>query len=194
MKNKIMHTLGLAMILLMGTMLCACDEDVMQSQMLSGRWQGDWGSYYEFTQHRRVSTFECYDTRLEFYPDHSFASRGTGKQIDHYEYGPYEYLYYRFTWSIKDGIVTLRYPHDGSLNTYISEYRMTDNEFYGRFADSRNRFHMYKYTQDVDWSRYNGDYWYYEREYVGPYYAPARDKAAAPNGIVRRGNRFLDQQ
>ena len=47
MIRKMMNRLPLLMAVLMGCMMAACDNDVMQSRVLSGKWQGDWGMYYQ---------------------------------------------------------------------------------------------------------------------------------------------------
>ena len=110
-----MNRLPLLMAVLMGCMMAACDNDVMQSRVLSGKWQGDWGMYYQYEYRGRVYTFNCYDTRIEFFPDYDFATSGYGRQIDYYDVGPYEYQYYYFHWSIRNGIVSLIYPYDPTL-------------------------------------------------------------------------------
>ena len=91
----------------MATTLTSCDEDLTRAITLSGEWEGDFGMYYEYEYHGRVYTFDSYDTRIVFYPDHDYATYGYGKQVDYYEYGPYAYQHYRFRWYISRGDLIL---------------------------------------------------------------------------------------
>lgn len=186
---------------LMTCCLTACDDDVMQSRVLTGKWRGDWGMYYQYEYRGRIYTFNCYDTRIEFFPDHDFATSGTGRQIDYYDAGPYEYQYFYFNWRIRNGIVSLYYPYDRTLNTSISEYTMSNNVFAGYFVDSYDSFYLEKWADYYDWSGFNAYYCYGPRDYHFPYYSPAtraeedsivipRDGAHTEGRIIRRGNRF----
>lgn len=203
MIRKMMNRLPLLMAVLMGCMMAACDNDVMQSRVLSGKWQGDWGMYYQYEYRGRVYTFNCYDTRIEFFPDYDFATSGYGRQIDYYDVGPYEYQYYYFHWSIRNGIVSLIYPYDPTLNTSISEYRMSNNTFTGYFINGYDRFYLRKWADYYDWTPYNSYYCYGPRDYHFPYYSPAtraeEDSIVIPfdgepteGRIIRRGNRITE--
>lgn len=201
MKQRIINRLPFLFAIVLSLTFVSCDDDVMQSRVLSGKWQGDWGMYYQYEYRGRVYTFNCYDTRIEFFPDHDYATTGYGRQIDYYDVGPYEYQYYYFHWSIRNGIVNLYYPYDPTLNTSISEYRMSNNVFTGYFIDGYDRFYLRKWADYYDWTSYNTYYCYGHREYHFPYYAPPSiaesesveftDTTDVTEGrLIRRGNRF----
>lgn len=41
---------------LMTCCMTACDDDVMQSRVLTGKWRGDWGMYYHYVYRGRIYT------------------------------------------------------------------------------------------------------------------------------------------
>lgn len=189
--------------------LTSCDEDLSRSVTLSGEWRGDFGMFYDYEYYGRVYTFDSYDTRIVFYPDHDYATYGYGKEVDYYEQGPYAYQYYRFRWYMDRGNLYLEYPYDPSLNTVIRDYHMSSSSFYGYFGDTSNRFYLRKIADYYDWGYYNGDYLYDPRgDWYGSYggyvkqeVAPADTldhgtvlraggDAEGQGTIVRRGNRF----
>lgn len=184
--------------------LSSCDEDVDEAMALSGEWRGDFGMYYNYTDRfGRIHTFDSYDTRIVFYPEYDYATHGWGKQVDYYEYGPYEFQYYHFAWSIRNGVVYLRYPGAPELNTSIAEYRLTNDYFSGRFTNATSSFRLYKLADYYDWTPYVNVYGYYVRSgWSAPvkgeaFQSGAADSASAQDpfaggSIVGRGNRFTD--
>lgn len=158
------------------------NDDYDQSKALSGQWQGDFGMNYTYRYGGRTYTFDSYDTDVVFYPDHNGATYGWGKQVDWYEYGPYEYIYNRFNWEIVDGIVYLRYPNDPRMNTNIYDYHMTNDRFTGYFDDSYEQFCLYKIRDYYNWtpyvntSGYGSRYDWYDGYYR--YYAKKHTTAA----------------
>ncbi len=91
MKRIFSNGLKVILAVMFSAIAVSCDEDVMQATVLSGKWQGDWSMYYQYEYRGRVYTFNCYDTRIEFFPDYALATSGYGRQIDYYDLGPYEY-------------------------------------------------------------------------------------------------------
>lgn len=187
-------------------LLTSCDEDIATAETLSGEWYGDFGMFYTIEQRGHVYTFDSYDTRIVFYPDYEYATHGRGKQVDYYQYGPYEYQYYEFFWDVHNGHIALTYPYDPELNTTISNYSMNSYRFTGCFGLSSDKFYLRKIADFYDWSPYGGNYGYYDRpgwtSYY-PYYAPtradsdsltsgsvAREADAQDITILARGNRF----
>ncbi|MCQ2147878.1 MAG: hypothetical protein MJZ16_10220 [Bacteroidales bacterium] len=182
----------------------ACDIDTAQSVVLSGNWQGDFGMFYTYRVGGRTYRFDSYDTELVFYPKYDYATYGYGKEIDYYEYGPYEYQVYYFNWEIVDGIVYLDYPSDHNLSTAISDYQMTNCSFSGYFGDSDSRFNLTKVYDYYEWTpcvNVNTSYYYCDRYdwYNTWYYSywTKSDNGSAPEAIdlsdgaiVERGNRF----
>ena len=187
---------------------CACmfsscvDMDTNQSMVLSGEWRGDFGMYYTYVDRGRTYTFDSYDSYIRFIPDHKYASYGVGTQVDYYEYGPYEYQYYNFTWSINDGVIYLSYDYDHMLDTRISNYHMTNDYFGGTFPLSNTSFRLYKVADYYSWTPYVNTYGYGWRcdwcdDY--PFYSPATrsadEQATDSTGhVLSRGRRTILRQ
>ena len=165
----------------------SCDDfdDINQSMALSGDWRGDFGMYYNYVDGRgRHYTFDSYDTRITFIPAYSQARHGRGTQVDYYEYGPYEYQYYKFT--------------------KINNYRMTNDYFSGTFSNTGTSFRLYKLADYYNWTPYVNVYGYGPRndwDYGYPYYAPqtrsdveATDSTSNAGEVVGRGRRQVLQQ
>lgn len=212
MKHAMLHTEGkfkghyflIAIILMMSAFAftsCVDMEDTSQSMVLSGEWRGDFGMYYTYVDGRgRHYTFDSYDTRLTFIPAYSQAQHGRGTQVDYYEYGPYVYQYYKFSWSVNNGNIYLTYDYDHELDTRISNYRMTNDYFSGTFASSGTSFRLYKIADYYNWTPYVNIYGYGPRnDWYGdyPYYAPysrsngeePQDSTSATGYVLSRGRK-----
>ena len=212
MKHAMLHTEGkfkghyflIAIILMMSAFAltsCVDMEDTSQSMALSGEWRGDFGMYYTYVDGRgRHYTFDSYDTRLTFIPAYTHALHGRGTQIDYYEYGPYEYQYYKFSWSVNNGNIYLTYDYDHELDTRISNYRMTNDFFSGTFASSGTSFRLCKIADYYNWTPYVNIYGYDSRDdwYDNyPYYAPysrsngeeSQDSTDATGYVLSRGRK-----
>ena len=167
--KRLYHFSVLSMMALAG-MLTSCDyiEDTRQSMVLSGEWKGDFGMYYEYVDgYGQCYTFDSYDTRITFIPAYSYAHHGTGTQVDYYDYGPYEYQYYSFRWSISDGIITLVYDYDHQLDTRIGDYHMTNDYLTGIFSASGISFRLRKIADFYDWTPYVNAYGFCTRHSWG---------------------------
>lgn len=212
MRHAMLHTEGkfkghyflIAIILMMSAFAftsCVDMEDTSQSMVLSGEWRGDFGMYYTYVDGRgRHYTFDSYDTRLTFIPAYSQAQHGRGTQVDYYEYGPYVYQYYKFSWSVNNGNIYLTYDYDHELDTRISNYRMTNDYFSGTFASSGTSFRLYKIADYYNWTPYVNIYGYGPRnDWYGdyPYYAPysrsngeeSQDSTNATGYVLSRGRK-----
>ena len=198
------YTLSTLLVLLLSCAFTSCmDDDTKQSIVLSGEWRGDFGMFYDYVDiNGRIYTFNSYDTYVTFVPAHSYATYGRGTQVDYYDYGPYEYQYYKFSWELRNGDIYLTYDYDHQLDTRIRNYRMTNDYFSGTFSSSGTSFRLYKLVDYYDWSPYVNYYGYYDRydwDYAYPYYAPnSRSDADAPadstkaeGQVLRRGRRSL---
>lgn len=180
---------------------CEDIEDINQSMALSGQWRGDFGMYYNYVDgYGRRYTFDCYDTRITFTPAYSQALHGRGTQVDYYDRGPYEYQYYKFSWSINNGILYLTYDYDHELDTRISNYRMTNDYFSGTFSSSGTSFRLYKLADYYNWTPYVNIYGYgdrYDWDYDYLYDAPfsrsegeqLADSIASEGKVLSRGRR-----
>ena len=167
--KRLYHFSVLSMMALAG-MLTSCDyiEDTRQSMVLSGEWKGDFGMYYEYVDgYGQCYTFDSYDTRITFIPAYSYAHHGTGTQVDYYDYGPYEYQYYSFRWSVSDGIITLVYDYDHQLDTRIGDYHMTNDYLTGIFSASGISFRLRKMADFYDWTPYVNAYGFCTRNSWG---------------------------
>ena len=185
------------MLMMLTAMLClsSCgmviaweeDMDVKQSIKFAGQWTGDFGMYYTYRYHGRLYTFDSYDTDIVFYPDYDGATHGYGKQIDYYERGPFEYIYNRFNWEIRNGIVYLQYHSDPSLNCAIYDYRMTSDRFQGRFGSSNDKFYLTKIADYYDWTAYMDYYFYCPNDgwYWSPMYTKNNEDMKTENGKQR---------
>ena len=212
MRHAMLHTEGklkghyflIAIILMMSAFAltsCVDMEDTNQSMALSGEWRGDFGMYYTYVDGRgRHHTFDSYDTRLTFIPAYAHALHGRGTQVDYYEYGPYEYQYYKFSWSVNNGNIYLTYDYDHELDTRISNYRMTNDYFSGTFASSGTSFRLYKIADYYNWTPYVNIYGYDSRDdwYDNyPHYAPysrsngeeSQDSTNATGYVLSRGRK-----
>ena len=160
----------------------SCDEDTVKSMVLSGEWEGDFGMYYTLGGR----TYECYDTYLQFEPDYLYATTGTGCQVDYYDYGPYDYQYYRFTWRVENSDIYLEYPHDPQLDVTIRDYKMSNTLLTGKLA-SGTRISLSKLTDYYDWTPYVDEYGCHENPDWRQ--APARG-ADVDASQIKAGRRF----
>lgn len=195
--KRLSLTVSIVLAMVCALLTTSCDEDLSLSMTLSGKWQGDWGMCYDYEYRGRLYHFDSYDTNIEFFPDYDMATSGYGRQIDYYDYGPYEYQYHFFYWVLRNGVIHLSYPGTPELNTSISEYRMTNRVFSGFFINAADRFTLYKWADYYDWAPYNSYYSYGMRYDWGYYYAPTRDagwqqtsEKAVEGQVIRHSNRF----
>lgn len=195
---KRIHYLLTALSTIASVMLfssCQYMEDVNQSMVLSGEWRGDFGMYYTYVdRYGHEYTFDSYNTYITFYPEYDYATYGWGKQIDYYEDGPYEYQYYEFSWSVDNGVLTMRYDYDHNLDTRINDYHMTNDYFTGTFANSDTGFRLYKITDYYDWTPYVNAYGYGYRNEWGCTRAAIEEIAdstatSVDGSILSRGRR-----
>ena len=88
-------------------------DDENEARVLAGEWEGDWGMWYEDED---GYIFDADYTYIKLVPDHSNATHGVGYQEDYYSWDTsgrvrsyYRYLWYKFDWEIKNGIIYLYY-------------------------------------------------------------------------------------
>ena len=204
MKRIYTYTMMVLLTAMSATFTSCETTDTDMAMALSGQWQGDFGMYYNYEDRGRVYTFDSYDTDIVFYPEYRYARYGWGKQVDYYEYGPYEYQYYKFYWEIVDGEIFLTYPYAPELNTSVMDYHLTNSYFSGWFTNADTRFVLHKLVDFYDWGPYTNDYSYGARGgwydyYDDPYYyAPTRSDgetetvSTSEGKIVKRGNRYSE--
>lgn len=174
-------------------------DDENEARVLAGEWEGDWGMWYEDED---GYIFDADYTYIKLVPDHSNATHGVGYQEDYYSWDTsgrvrsyYRYLWYKFDWEIRNGIIYLYYYDDLNLDSFIRDYRLDNTYFSGYFGDSPNRFRMSKLTDFYYWTpaMYIESGWYGYDVYYDDYYSKqfegtAKSKSAnkAPV-IVKQG-------
>lgn len=143
-------------ILSVAALLCqtSCDDDEKKAFRLSGDWQGDFYSCYEYYYRSEREPRKAYaeETYMQFIPDHLFGStRGTGYELDIYTSGPIEYMFYEFDWVVNDDVIYLDYMDAPEMNVEIYEYRLTPDRFKGYFGKNRYSFDLRSFS-DYDWN------------------------------------------
>ena len=126
-----------------------------RANVIAGEWQGDFGMFYTavnpYTQ--RGVQFDASHTYILFQNEYLDARRGTGKQIDFYNYGPLRQRYHRFLWEVRNGVLYLSYPGEPALNVTIYDYALSNTYFTGYAGDSRFRFSLRKLNYGY-WGNY----------------------------------------
>ena len=196
MKKSITLLCTIAMLTTCVSLTSCMDEDVEESIVLSGQWYGDWGMYYQMRDPYtgRVITYNSYDTDIVFYPDYNYATHGYGYQVDWYRYGPYEKLSFRFEWSITNGIVEIYYPGYPEYNTFIRDYRLSNDYFSGYLGNSNIRFNLAKIRDYYDWSYYYGyDYHPWGWGYIKTRSTGSEEETPSTDGtIIKIGSRYAE--
>lgn len=196
MKKSITLLCTIAMLTTCVSLTSCMDEDVEESIVLSGQWYGDWGMYYQTRDPYtgRVITYDSYDTDIVFYPDYNYATHGYGYQVDWYRYGPYEKLSFRFEWSITNGIVEIYYPGYPEYNTFIRDYRLSNDYFSGYLGNSNIRFNLAKIRDYYDWSYYYGyDYHPWGWGYSKTRSTGSEEETPSTDGtIIKIGSRYAE--
>lgn len=157
--------------------------DRSRSQTISGQWQGDFGMFYraENPYTRNWEQFDADYSYVVFHSDYYGARSGTGKQVDFYRYGPYEYQYHAFRWEVNRGVLYIDYPHDRNLNVEIYDYALTPYNFRGRINGSNFVFNLTKLNNWNRWHYFTGNYMNGELNSWNwrPFYAPKTRAAEA---------------
>ena len=203
MKNSITLLSTIAMLAVCVSFTSCETEDVGESIALSGQWMGDRGMYYQIEHRGRIYTYESYDTDIVFYPDYDYATHGYGYQVDWYRQGPYERLSFRFKWSINNGIVDIYYPGYPEYNTFIRDYRLSNDYFSGYLGDSNTRFRLNKIRDYYDWAYYSYyDYhsWAYDGYVWDDYYYYGKTRStgieeetsSSDGTIIKIGSRYAE--
>lgn len=179
-----------ALAVMAGFSSCSSDPDEDKAIALSGEWEGDWGMWYEDDF---GYIFDADYTYIQLIPAYSYATYGHGYQEDYYRRGRYRYLWYKFNWEVRNGVLYLSYPHNHNLDCAIYDYHLTNRYFTGYFGDSYSRFRLSKLSNFYDWTptivvdAYFGYdlYDYYSKPYEGETRSDSYQKAPT---IVRVGS------
>lgn len=188
-KTNLLLTCLMAMFTLFA--FTSCDtEDHDRAMVLSGEWTGYFGMYY-FDGYRE---YDAYRTDISFTPAPGHRPYGTGIQVDHYRYpAPYSYLYYRFNWEIRNGVIYLSYPYDPELDVAIYEYDMTNNSLTGYVGTTW--FSLRKIYDYYDWTPYVNDYGYCGWGYANTRAGEDTDSTSTQEmPQIKVGNRFKEKK
>ena len=196
--KKLFLILSVALVAMAGLSSCNSDDE-NEARILSGEWEGDWGMWY---QDDDGYIYDADYTYIKLVPDHNNATHGVGYQEDYYSYDEsgrvrsyYRYLWYKFDWEVRGGIIYLYYYDDLNLDSFIRDYKLDNNYFSGYFGDSATRFRMSKLTDYYYWtptayfeSGWYGYSVYYDDYYSKPFEGSVKSKSAkkAPT-IVKIG-------
>ncbi len=152
--TKMMFVAVITMVTFTG---CLKDEDgYIASTLRNSDWQGVITEYY----HDRwgVSGSE-YSTVMGFESKDAYYTSGRGYELDYKTSSPKEnYAFCTFKWFIVDGDITIIYDDDKWNPTYIIDYQMKGNNFYGYIYNGTGRrvyFDLEK-TTFTDWEYYRG--------------------------------------
>lgn len=202
MKKKNLAMLFVGALLALVSFTSCTDDDDVKGMVLSGEWRGDFDMYYdyEYSWGGDYETFYADETFLSFVPYNYSYNRGYGYQADFYydRRSPYEVVYHSFTWEVRYGTIYLDYRGEDEWDTYLRDYRMTNDRLSGYFEDTNNTFLLYKLADYYDWTPYINAYGDYNRGYGygygrPGYYAPTRSGVEVPEGrIVHYGNLSVD--
>lgn len=158
----------------MSGLFSSCDEDEKKGLRLSGEWEGKFYSYYTCHYGTEPRDREYYSdwTYMHFYTDGFDLDEGHGYEVDFYNSGPYDYIYYHFFWSVNDGIISLKYYDAPEMDIDIVDYRLSYTHFRGKFGGGYDidlaklsTYHYcidnYDWEWEWSWDRCNKDYGYY---------------------------------
>lgn len=193
--KKVLFLMFVAFATMVSFSSCTSDDE-REAMALSGEWEGDWRMWYKDT-YGRIHRAEY--TYIKLVPDYSYATHGYGYQEDYYKTGAYRYLWYKFDWSVKDGVLYLRYRHDSELDTFIRDYKLSNDYFSGYFGESSSYFRMRKLSDFYEWTPeiyVESDYygWSLWSTYSKQYELGAGAKAYNDSlpAIVERGGHFRE--
>jgi hypothetical protein len=150
--TKLMFVAMLAMVVFTS---CSKDEDgYIASTLRSSDWQGKITEYY---QNRWGINGSEYSTVMRFDSEDAHYTSGRGYELDYKTSSPQEnYAFCTFKWFIVDGDITIIYDDDKWNPTYIVDYQLSGNSFYGYIytaSDRRIQFDLEK-TTFADWDYY----------------------------------------
>ena len=179
--TKMMFVAMMTMVVFTG---CSKDEDgYIASTLRSSDWQGVITEYY---QNRWGINGSEYSTVMGFESKDAYYTSGRGYELDYKTSSPKEnYAFCTFKWFIVDGDITIIYDDDKWHPTYIVDYQLNSNSFYGYIyngSDRKIQFDLQK-TTFTDWE-------YYRKRGIQSfnveYYAPKlnnKDGISVANGI-----------
>ena len=134
---------------------CSKDEDgYIASTLRNHDWQGKITEYY---QNRWGINGSEYSTVMSFESKDAYYTSGRGYELDYMTSSPKDnYAFCTFKWVIVDGDITIIYDDDKWNPTYIVDYQLNSNSFYGYIyngSDRKIQFDL-ESTKFADWDYY----------------------------------------
>ena len=130
------------------------EDDYIASSLRSSDWQGKITEYY---QNRWGINGSEYSTVMGFESKDYHYTSGRGYELDYKTSSPKEnYAFCTFKWFIVDGDITIIYDDDKWNPTYIVDYQLRGDSFYGFFyngSDRKIQFDLGK-TKFTEWDYY----------------------------------------
>ena len=113
------------------------EDDYIASSLRSSDWQGKITEYY---QNRWGINGSEYSTVMGFESKDYHYTSGRGYELDYKTSSPKEnYAFCTFKWFIVDGDITIIYDDDKWNPTYIVDYQLRGNSFYGYIYNASDR-------------------------------------------------------
>lgn len=134
---------------------CSKDEDgYIASTLRNHDWQGKITEYY---QNRWGINGSEYSTVMGFESKDAYYTSGRGYELDYMTSSPQDnYAFCTFKWFIVDGDITIIYDDDKWNPTYIVDYQLNSNSFYGYIYNGSDR----KIQFDLESTKFaNWDYY-----------------------------------
>lgn len=160
-----------ALLLVMLSLLTACDPDVDKGRMLSGRWFGDLGMM--------VNGYPARGSDIEFVPDTWESTSGYGTEIDYYGRYGMTTIRHRFEWFVSNGVIFLRFD-DPALDCMIRNYSLSDQYFRGYMDGAYSSSYFTLRAYEKYWS----DYGYWREDYDYPYWGDYYVKGSVEEGAT----------
>ncbi len=179
--TKMMFVAMMTMVVFTG---CTKDEDgYIASSLRSSDWQGKITEYY---QNRWGINGSEYSTVMGFESKDYHYTSGRGYELDYKTSSPKEnYAFCTFKWFIVDGEITIIYDDDKWNPTYIVDYQLSGNSFYGYIyngSDRKIQFDLEK-TKFTEWDYYKRKGYH---DFTTGYHAAQlddKDAVSVANGI-----------
>ena len=157
---KKLKTIITMMVLAAGLLSLSSCQDNEIARTLQGAWRGDIIASRTWCG----IEYQCSYTELYFAKDPGSYSSGTGYWYEEYSGAPWDYFASNMTWTVTNGVIYIHLS-DSNEDYRISNYRLTDNQFSGRFYSEgiERSFNLY-YDGDWYWNNYNTgwDSWYFD--------------------------------
>lgn len=150
--KKLKTLLTMALVAMMSLSFTSCDKDAITAGYLDGTWEGYLRSSVDYYGNRYYanSVDVCFNAGW---------SSGTGQWIDYYSNAPWDYVYNRIDWDVRDGVINI-YFRDTQEYAKIRNYTLNESRFSGEieFAGS-NDWKTFSFVK-TSFNSWNSYYYY----------------------------------